>query len=74
MAWLAVMLVVAAYWALRRKSHALMSLLLAAAAGISGTVLEMRQAQAQGVVVQTFTVVLTSGSSSASVTLPDGLP
>ena len=51
-----------------------MSLLLAAAAGISGTVLELRQAQAQGVVIQTFTVVLTSGSSSASVTLPDALP
>lgn len=64
---LAVMMAVAAYWALRRKSRGLVGLLLTAAAGTTGMVLEMRQAQAAA----TYTVVLTAGSNSASVAIPD---
>lgn len=68
---LAVMIAAAGFWAMRRGAHRLMGLLLAAAAGSTGMVLEMRQAQAQAT---TYTVVLTAGSSSAQTTLPDVLP
>jgi hypothetical protein len=66
---LALLVAAAGYWALRQKSQALMSLLLASAVGITGMALDMRQA----IAAAAYTVVLAAGSNSALVAVPDFL-
>ena len=67
MALLALLMVGAAYLALRHKSGSLMALCLAVTLGLLGWVADMRQARA----IVPATVVLTVGTNPGTLVLPD---